>query len=390
MAAPRYAFLSLLAAGAIVSTGGCQRKEATLEKPVQNVRAGLVETIHTDAPVLYTATFSPLNDINLAFKTPGLIESILQVRGADGKMRDVQPGDKVAKDAELAVVRRLDYQQKLDSAREQLRQAQAQLGEAQAALDHAELDYTRSNNLYQKSSLIKPEYDRAKAQLDSSRAQVAAANAAIANATVGVSEADLSLGDTSLKAPFSGWVTARNVDRGSMVSSAVVGFSLLDSHIVKGNFAISDTDLRNVRRDQRITVRVDALQRAVTGLVNTISPQADSKTHVFTIEVYVDNPNEDIRPGMLGSVALSSAPASTAHVVAPLSAVVRDPANANGFGIYRLDGQEARTHARFRIVTLGDTFGNSIEIKSGAVPGDRIVVLGAELLRDGEEVWASP
>jgi multidrug efflux pump subunit AcrA (membrane-fusion protein) len=204
MATLRYAFLSVLATGVIVLTGAsCQRKEAALEKPVQSVRAGVVETVHTDAPALYTATFSPLNEINLAFKTSGLIESILQVRGADGNMRDVQPGDKVAKGDELAVVRRIDYQQKVDSAHEQLRQAQAQLGEAQAALDHAELDYSRSNNLYQNASLIKPEYDRAKAQLDSSRAQVSAAKAAIANAEVGVSEANLSLGDTSLKAPFS-------------------------------------------------------------------------------------------------------------------------------------------------------------------------------------------
>ena len=81
------------AAVVLFATAGCQKKEALIEKPAQSVRTGVAETVQSEAPVRYTATFSPLNEINLAFKTSGLIDRILQVRGADGKMRDVQPGD---------------------------------------------------------------------------------------------------------------------------------------------------------------------------------------------------------------------------------------------------------------------------------------------------------
>ena len=383
-------FASIAGAALAITGAGCHSKEVVPETPVQSVRAGLIETARSGAPERYSVTFSPLTDVNLAFNSPGLIVRILQVRGPDGQMRDVQPGDKVPEGAELALVRQIDYQQKVDAAHGQLRLARAQLAQAEVGLEHAEIDYKRSSTLYQSASLIKPEYDRAKAQLDGAKAQVEASKAAVANAEVGVSEAALSLRDTSLKAPFSGWLTARNVDRGSMVSSAVVGFSMLDSHIVKANFAIPDTSLRYVRIGQRISVAIEALQRSVTGVVNTISPQADPKTHVFTVEVYIPNRGEQIRPGMLGSVTLASGNAPATHPVAPLSAVVRDPGNANGFAVYVLQERGGKTYASARAVTLGDTFGNAIEIRSGAMPGERIVTLGGELLRNGQEVRTIP
>ena len=51
------------------------------------------------------------------------------------------------------------------------------------------------------------------------------------------SDKNLSLNDTLLRAPFSGWITARNVDRGSIVGNTVVGFSMIDTQMVKAAFA---------------------------------------------------------------------------------------------------------------------------------------------------------
>jgi multidrug efflux system membrane fusion protein len=159
---------------------------------------------------------------------------------------------------------------------------------------------------------------------------------------------------------------------------------------VKGTFGVPDSTLSSIHIGQRISVAVEALGGSVTGAVNTISPQGDPKTHLFMIEVYVPNANEKIRPGMLGSVSLTSARGPANHTVAPLSAVVRDPRNSNGFALYRLEDRGGKTYANSRTVTLGDTLGNSIEITSGAAPGERIVVLGAELLKDGQEVRPLP
>jgi multidrug efflux pump subunit AcrA (membrane-fusion protein) len=88
---------------------GC-RKQTAMEPSVQTVSAGVVETIQPDLPERDSATIAPFAQVDLAFKSAGLIERISQVRGADGRMRDVQAGDHVARDTELALVRTADYQ----------------------------------------------------------------------------------------------------------------------------------------------------------------------------------------------------------------------------------------------------------------------------------------
>jgi multidrug efflux pump subunit AcrA (membrane-fusion protein) len=93
------------------------RKEKQPEPVVQVVRVGVVQQIQPDVPERYSASIEPFEKVDLAFKSGGIIEGILQVRGADGRMRNVAAGDKVAKDAALAQVRPLDYQHQLETGR---------------------------------------------------------------------------------------------------------------------------------------------------------------------------------------------------------------------------------------------------------------------------------
>ena len=74
----------------------------------------------------------------------------------------------------------------------------------------------------------------------------------------------------------------------------------------------------------------------------------------------------------------------------PLSAVVRAPGNPNGFAVFRLVDRGGKTYAVAQNVTPGGTYGNSIEVTSGLTAGERIVGLGGELLRDGQEVRVLP
>src|ERR1700736_1383549 len=100
---------TMLAGGALL-LAGCH-KQTAMEPALQTVTAGAVATVQPDTPERYSATIAPIAQVDLAFKSAGLIETIYQVRGADGRMRNVQAGDKVARDTELALVRTTDYQQ---------------------------------------------------------------------------------------------------------------------------------------------------------------------------------------------------------------------------------------------------------------------------------------
>jgi RND family efflux transporter MFP subunit len=366
------------------------RQEKTPDAVVQTVRSATVEEIRPETPERYSATISPNAQIELAFKSAGLIEQLHQVRGADGRTRDLQAGDFIEEGTELAIVRRLDYEQRVQQAQDQTAQAEAQLAQAEVGLHQADLDFTRASHLYQSASLTKPDYDQAKSRYDSSAAQVAGAKAAVETARNAIAQARLSLADTSLRAPFSGWLTARNVEKGSLVGNSTVGFSMVDTHLVKAIFAVPDTSLKSIRLGQRLSVALDALDQPSIGTVTAVSPQADARTHVFSIEVTMANPGNRIRPGMIGSLTVSAGQVPVPRLVVPLSAVVRAPGNPNGFAVFHLEDRDGKTYVAARPVSPGATYGNSLEVLGGVTEGERIVALGGELLRDGQEVRLLP
>jgi len=376
-------------AAAVLCLPGC-RKEQPPEPSIQTVRAGVVEQLRPEIPQRYSASIIAFAQVDLAFKSAGVIERIYQVRGADGRMRNVEPGDKVARNTELAQVRSLDYQQHVDQAQAQLAQAEAQLAQARANFSESEIEYQRTKALFETASVVKPQYDQANGHYEAAQASVQAAEAAVSVARAALSQSQLSLRDTALTAPFAGWVTARNVDLGSLVNAATAGFSLIDTHLVKAVFAIPDSSLASVRLGQKQSVMLESAQHPVHGVVTAISPQADPKSRVFSVEVTLDNPREEVRPGMIGSLAVGSSPSGRPSLVVPLGAVVRAPADPNGFAVLRLQERDAKTYAAAQTIEIGRTFGNNIEVTRGLAAGDKIIVLGGSLVRDGQEVRVIP
>ncbi len=394
----------LLVAAALVLASCSKEKEKDPEPAIQIVRAGTVEQIQPDVPQRYSTSIEPFAKVDLAFKSGGIVEQLLQVRGADGRIRNVQAGDKVQKDAKLAQVRPLDYKNKLDQAeaqraqaQAQVAQAQAQLTEARASFNEAAIEYTRARNLFQSASLVKPKYDEAKGRYDTGAASVTAAEKAVkaaedglAKARAAVAEAKLSLSDTTLRAPFAGWVSARNVERGSLVGSSTIGFSMLDTHLVKAVFAVPDTTLSMIRLGRKQPVMLDALQHAAPGVITSISPQADPQSRVFKVEVTIGNSREEIRPGMIGSLTLGGTRDLRPRLVVPLSAVVRAPDDPNGFAVFLLTERDGKSYASARTIDIGETFGNMIEVTRGLTPGQKIISLGGAQVHDRQQVSVVP
>jgi multidrug efflux system membrane fusion protein len=371
---------------ALTGAAGACSKKGPPAADIQTVQAATVDEIESNVAERYSATILPNMQVDLAFKSPGIIEQLYQVRGADGRLRDVDTGDHVTAGTQLASVRRVDYQQKIEQGKAGVGQAQAQLAQAKAAFADAELDYNRAKNLYGSGSLTKPDFDRAHAQYESTRAQVEAARSAIEGAQSQVSQAETSLEDTVLRAPITGYIIARKVSKGSLVGNSTLGFSIIDTHVVKAEFAIPDTSLKAIRLGQRLTVGLDALQRPVSGTITAISPQADPKSRVFSVDITIPNASGAIRPGMIGNLSLGGASRPEKHLAIPLSAVVRAPENPRGFAVFRIEGRDGKNYAVARPVQIGNTYGNAIEVTSGVARGERIVALGGELLRNGQEI----
>jgi multidrug efflux system membrane fusion protein len=370
------AILLAAGSGALAFMMGCG--SATSEAPpLTPVRLGNVQTIDTAQANTYSANIQPYEQVDLAFKSGGYVASIRQVKDANGHVRNIDQGDYVSKGTVLATVQQDDYQQKLT-------QANSQLTRAQADRDRAKLSFDRMSALYQAGAATKPDYDNANAQYQSAQASVDSAQAQIA-------EAKIALGYTELRAPFNSWVVKRNVDVGALVGPATNGFSLANTRSVKAVFGVPDVAIGNVPLGSAQTITTDSLPGSFNGHVTSISPSADPKSRVFSVEVTIDNPADRLKSGMIASITITGQRRGQRVMVVPLTAIVRNPAEPKAFAVLVAEmGANDTAKVHLQNVSLGDAYGNLIAVQSGIGAGDRVVTSGATMVHNGDTVRVVP
>ncbi|MHB8069786.1 MAG: efflux RND transporter periplasmic adaptor subunit, partial [Desulfobaccales bacterium] len=318
----------------------------------------------------YSANIQPYSRVELAFKSAGYVVQIFQVRGVDGKVRNVQEGDYVKRGTMLAQVRKSDYQAKVS-------QAASQLAAARASLEHADLDLRRAKNLYAANSLTKSDYDKAQARYGEALGSLGAAAAQ-------TQEARIALEDASLKAPMASLVLKRKVEVGDLANQGAVGFSLANTEDVKVVFGISDLMLQHLKLGDNLAVATEALRgREFRGLVTAISPSADPKSRVFDVEITIPNPQQELKVGMIAAVAVPTGLAPHAATVVPLTAIVRSKVNPEGYALFVVEEKDGKQLARFRDnIELGEVYGNVITVARGVKVGEPVIVTGATLVID--------
>jgi multidrug efflux system membrane fusion protein len=395
-----------LAIGLLLGTlvAGCQDQDP-YQKPPTPVKVKAVQSGGEERGGRYSATILPFTQVDLAFKVGGYVREILQVRGADGRLRLVQEGDRVAKGTVLARLRESDYLVKLNQAKSQLAEAQAagaeaksQLNEARAAFEQARLDHERARNLYEAQSLAKADYDAAKARHDMNQAAVEKAKAQllVAEARVQavrqqVAEADISVQDISLKAAMDSVVLKRNIEVGTLAGSGTVAFVLADVASVKVVFGVSDVVLESLKTGTALTIATEAIpDEEFRGQITRIAPSADPKIRVFEVEVTIPNPRGRLKAGMIATVVLPGAGAQAPIPSVPLSAIVRPAGTAEDYALFVVERRGEANVARIRRVKLGPVTGNTVAVTEGVAVGESVIVTGATLVTDGEPVRITP
>ncbi len=367
------ASLAIIAAFAALEAG-CAK--AASDTPIVPVRSAQVTNMDTGSTNIYSANIQPYQQVDLSFQSNGYIVGIKQVRDANGHIRNVDQGDAVAQGTVLAVVQKDQYQQKLDQAR-------ASLAKAQAEHERAKLSLDRITVLYKAGAATQPDFDDTRAQEQSTQAAVDNANAQIA-------EAQLALSYCDLRAPFDSWVLKRNVDLGTLVGPATNGFSLGDTRTVKAVFGVPDTAIGRIKLGSPQTVTTEALPTPFSGHVTAISAAADPKSRVYSVEVRIDNPKNLLKAGMIASIKIGTPSPAGGVLVVPISAVVRSPANLNGFAVFVTEGSSDMVKVQTRDITLGNTYGNMIAVESGLQLGERVITSGTNMIKNGDQVRIIP
>jgi RND family efflux transporter MFP subunit len=362
-----------------MTVGAACGHKAPAAKPSRPVRVEAVASEAEPDGLRYSAAIQPYEQVPLAFKAGGYVREVLQRPGPDGRPRNLQQGDAVARGTVLARLNAADYQERVNQAR-------AQVAEAEAGLARSRADAARAESLYQGRALTRTDYDAATAGLAAAAARAEAARAVLETAQLG-------LRDASLAAPADGVVLSRGVEVGALVGVGSVGFTLADLTRVKAVFGVPDLVVQRVRVGTAFQVTSDAYPGVVfPGKVTAVSPAADAQSRVFSVEVTIPNADRRLKAGMVATVEVASPSGVEITPGSPtvsVAAVVKS-ARAGAFAVFVADGPDEAATARSRDVALGRISGNRVAVEAGLKVGDRVIVSGASLLNDGDRVRVIP
>jgi multidrug efflux system membrane fusion protein len=359
-----------------IALGGCGQAPKTAEKPPVPVKVRVVEKRPNAGPMRYSGSLEPASKVDMAFRVAGYVDALGEV-SQNGKRRTLEKGDFVKKGTMLARIRSGDYAQKVATAN-------AQVGEARAQAKLATLELERAKRLFEAKTI-------SKAELDAKTANFEAANAQVAGAVARSREAGVSLSDTVLRAPMDGVILSRQLEVGSLISPGQPVITIADTRSVKAVFGAPQSLVEKLQIGTSLSVFVGAEseskapQKLLASKVTRIAPSADENGRVFSVEVALANEKGDLRPGSVVSVHVPDSAFAASTMIVPLGAVVRSPRDARGFSVFVLEGSGERAPARLRDVRLGEVIGNSVTVTDGLALDQRVVTVGATLLRDGDD-----
>lgn len=244
-------------------------------------------------------------------------------------------------------------------------QQTAQLSEAQARTRETEQQLQRLEQLKDRGFATRSSYD----------SQVAAAQAARAQAA----QVRAQIGDRVITAPFSGWVSLRNISAGAIASQGTEIATISDLSTIKLDFPVPETMLAAIQPGQSIEAVAAAYPgEAFRGRIHTVNPVVDPNTRAVMVRARLPNPDRRLRPGMLLTVGIETAPRIALAV--PELAVVGE---GDSRFVYTVDEEGV---ARRVAVRTGIRSDGRIEIVEGLQPGQQVVTEGVVKLSDGMQV----
>jgi HlyD family secretion protein len=285
--------------------------------------------------------------------------------------------------------------------------------QAEANLRNAEAEFQRSETLYKSGVASKAEYDRALAARDSALAllqaarqssqmtdigprkeEIRAAEAEVQQMRAALDYANTQLAATEIKAPVTGTVLERIVERGEMVSPSAFGGSgartsvvdLADLTDLQVELDISQTDFARLKPQQRAEIIPDAYPNLrFTGFIEEIAPEANRAKSTVQVKVKVENPSEQLRPEMnarvnfLADKVATSGNQTIGRVLVPKNAVVKQD-NASFVFVVKGNKVEQRT------IRAGEETGDAYVVLEGLSGNESVAIGGVDKLRDGDRV----
>jgi len=331
---------------------------------------------------------------------PGNIQAITEapvLARASGYIRKrlVDIGDRVTAGQVLAEIEAPELNQQIKQAQAAIDQANSTVQQAEAAVQQgranenlAKVTAERWNNLLAKGVVSRQERDNYQAQYEAQQANVQALEKAVAAArsNAAAAQANLArlqelLGYQTVRAPFAGVITVRNIDSGALVNEGnTLLFRIAQTDRLRTYLNVPQSDAESVRVGQQATLTIPDLPgRKFAGTVSRTANALDPASRTLLVEVQVPNPSATLMPGMYAQVDLS-VPRKNPPLTIPADTLV-----------VRSDGPQVAVIAsdggvHFARVQLGRDMGDRLEVLSGVEDGARLAVNPSDAVREGAKV----
>lgn len=413
----------LLASACGSSSGNDRRGNANSESEGAPIAVTVAKTEVRNVPAYIQATGSLIADetSDIAPKVAGKVSNV-----------SVDVGDFVSQGSVIAKIDDSDARRELAAAQARVkqavaavRQAEARLGlepngrfnasaipevrsaaaayeQAQAELRQAEANEKRYRELVETGDVPMMTYEQYRTNRDTARARaksarqlleaqvntarqsnqaIASAQAAVEAAQTEVGTAQQALADTVIRAPFSGFISARPVAVGEFVSTASIIATLIRSNPIKIQIQVAEADVPAVSIGRGVSVQVDAYKdRSFSGVVTSVNPAIDPTSRSAVVEASIENPDNALRSGMFGTARITKEGGGTGIFV-PRSAVHNDQATQSYRAFVIVDGI-----AKLRVVQLGAEEGEYVQILNGLNPDETVATSNLGELYEGARV----
>lgn len=362
----------MLAVSAAMMTG-CHGGESASPAAVQTVQARVVESRQQQVPlnVRSTGTVHARETAIVSAQVMGRIQQVL-----------VREGDNVRAGQTLAVLDDAAQRASADQAQAAAKAAQSEQAAAQTDARLAASTLDRYRRLEAEKSVSPQEMDEVARRAEAAAARLEAVRAQTDAALAQVSGARTMLGYTRLVAPFSGVVTARMADPGTLAMPGVPLLQVDQAGALELYATVDESAIGAVHKGMNVRVAIDGVSSTdIAGTVAEIVPAADPANHSFQVKIALPSSSQ-LRAGMYGTAEFANG--ARQAILIPRSAVVFRGSLAC---VYALDGQGI---AQLRYLTLGATQANLVEVLSGLSSGERLVDAPSDRDLAGKRIEVQP
>ena len=235
---------------------------------------------------------------------------------------------------------------------------------AQATLEQAQDAYDRLKKVHDNGSLPEIKWREMVANLEKAQSGLDLANAMLA--------------DNTLKAPFDGTVASVNAEIGENVAPLKPVIRLINTKGMAVKISVPENEIAKVQVGDSAEIVVPALgDKRLNGKVIEKSMTASLLTHSYPVKVLIEQPDEDLAPGMIGKVVLKAD--ISKGIIVPANAIL---INQEGKFVWVAeDGQATR-----RPITIAGYSGSGVVVGEGLKMGDAVIVEGYQKVSEGMKV----